>query len=164
MHTHTHIHIHAHAHVLLPVVPYYPGSGLFHYGKSRLHFLRLPTTGVSNLENRVEGGLSNHVFLAIVSCVDPRHPRFSNGHPFIPAPACPHPWTQSSSRENEEPFIRWLVGATGTRLLYLSFSLFSSPFFFSLHLHVISFFFFFSFFLHHTDRPFTIRGRLFNRA
>jgi len=71
-------------------------------------FLRLPTTRVSNLENRVEGGPSNHVFLAIVSCVDPRHPRSASGHPFIPAPACPHPWTQSSSRENEEPFIRWL--------------------------------------------------------
>lgn len=109
IHTYLHRGAYARTHVQLPV-PYYPGSELFHYGKSRLHFFTSPNDGVSNLENRVEGGPSNHVFLAIVSCVDPRHPRFSSRRrrPFIPAPACPHPWTQSSSRENGEPFIRRL--------------------------------------------------------
>lgn len=148
-----------HAHVL-PPVPYYPGSGLFHYGKSRLHFLRLPTTGVSNLENRVEGGPSNHVFLAIVSCVDPRHPPASRAA------------TLSSPRQRvlilgHNPLLertRSLLfdGCRGDRdaaSLSLSFPLVLSP-----SSRDLLFSLFFSFFLHHTDRPFTIRGRLFNRA
>lgn len=34
-------------------VPYYPGSGLFHYGKSRLHFFTSPNDrGVQSGESR----------------------------------------------------------------------------------------------------------------
>lgn len=104
----TFVHVHTRTHTVIPCqYRITRGRDFFITVRADCIFLRLSTTGVSNLENRVEGGPSNHVFLAIVSCVDPRHPRFSSGgHPFIPAPACPHPWTQSSSRENGEPFIR----------------------------------------------------------
>lgn len=114
------VHIHTHAHVL-PPVPYYPGSGLFHYGKSRLHFLRLSTTGVSNLENRVEGGPSNHVFLAIVSRVDPRPPPcFSSDPPFHPRASASSSLDTILFWRERRAFYSLAVGATGTRLLYLS--------------------------------------------
>jgi len=50
-------------------------------------FLRLPTTGMSNLENRVEGGPSNHVFPAIgvLRRSSSRHP-FIHHHPPLPSP------------------------------------------------------------------------------
>jgi len=50
-------------------------------------FLRLPTTGMSNLENRVEGGPSNHVFPAIgvLRRSSSRHP-FIYHHPPFPSP------------------------------------------------------------------------------
>lgn len=78
-------------------------------------FLRLSTTGVSNLENRVEGGPSNHVFLAIVFRVDPGYPRAPRVTRRVLPSAYPHPWTQSSSRENEGPFIRRPWGRSGYR-------------------------------------------------
>lgn len=71
-------------------------------------FLRLPTTGCPIW--RIAWKEGHLITCSWQSCPASilRHPRFSSGHPFIPAPACPHPWTQSSSRENEEPFIRRL--------------------------------------------------------
>lgn len=157
--THTHTHCHQ--------CRITRGRDFFITVRADCIFLRLPTTRVSNLENRVEGGPSNHV--SWQSCPAS----------ILATPAPPRAATLSSPCQRvlilgHNPLLErtkslLFDGCRGdwdAVPLSLSFSLFSSPLSPSpSHLHVISFFPFFSlFFLHHTDRPFTIRGRLFNRA
>lgn len=73
-HTHTHPHTRANAYTYTRQRRITRGRDFFITVRADCIFLRLSTTGVSNLENRVEGGPSNHVFLAIVFRVDPGCP------------------------------------------------------------------------------------------
>lgn len=73
-HTYTRTYMRKRPHVHSPAPYYSPGRDFFITVRADCIFLRLSTTGASNLENRVEGGPSNHVFLAIVFRVGPDYP------------------------------------------------------------------------------------------